>query len=228
MKKYLFPILSVILVVGMATIVWATVMGTYHEIASEPCAVCHTPHSGSGDYPLWNRTQAPQTWTVYDSISFDMGPANNPPRSPSSLCLVCHNGVFSSLVNYPGPCSTTDADYDVEIAGCNDLETNLMDDHPISFDYYPNYDVDGNNFPPAVNISLSPTRTRYVIPGTTADYFLYAESAATASANGWFECATCHSVHDLATYPGKGDYQVYFLRSDNTRSQLCLDCHTAR
>ena len=228
MKKYLFPILSVILVVGMATIVWATVMGTYHEIASEPCAVCHTPHSGSGDYPLWNRTQAPQTWTVYDSISFDMGPANNPPRSPSSLCLVCHNGVFSSLVNYPGPCSVTDAQYDVEIAGCTDLGTDLMDDHPVSFDYYPNYDVDGNNFPPAINISLSPTRTRYVIPGTTADYFLYAESAATASANGWFECATCHSVHDLATYPGKGDYQVYFLRADNTSSQMCRDCHTLR
>ncbi|HZV47530.1 MAG TPA: hypothetical protein VFG06_09335, partial [Thermodesulfovibrionales bacterium] len=142
MKKYLFPILSVILLLGMATIVWATVMGTYHEIASEPCAFCHTPHGGTGDYPLWNRFQDDQTYDVYESISFDMGPAYQP-RNPSRLCLVCHNGVFSSLVNYPGPCSNPTSGYDVTVAGCGLIGTDLTDDHPISFNYDSTLDLDG-------------------------------------------------------------------------------------
>jgi hypothetical protein len=159
---------------------------------------------------------------MYDSISFDMGPANTTgPRNPSALCLVCHNGVASTLVNYPGPCSNPDAAYDFQIAGCADLGTDLTDDHPVSFNYNNALDLDLNNFPLAQNIGL---RGRLVIPGATANYPLYGE----LGAKDWFECATCHSVHDLADYPGKGTTQVYFLRADNTGSAMCLDCHTAR
>lgn len=228
MKRFLLPIVGVVLAIGMATIVWATVMGTPHELAPEPCAMCHTPHSGTGQYPLWNRLQILPTgaYTLYDSISFDMGPAFQP-RPPSSLCLVCHNGIASILVNYPGPCSVTDPAYDLEISGCADLDTNLMDDHPISFNYNHTYDLDGNGFPPATDVSIG-GRPRHAIVGTTGtNYFLYAPSAAGVDEN-WFECATCHSVHDTATYDGKGDYQVYFLRRDNTTSQMCRDCHTLR
>jgi hypothetical protein len=224
MKKFLLPILGVAFVIGMASIVWATVIGSPHELASEPCAMCHTPHSGTGDYPLWNRFQEEQTYQVYGSISFDMGPANQP-RNPSRLCLVCHNGVFSELVNYPGPCSVTDSQYDLQISGCADLGTNLMDDHPISFDYDNTLDLDGNQFPIADQIRTDPS-PRFAIPGAVSgtEYWLYGELGGTH----WFECATCHSVHDLATYDGKGDYQVYFLRNDNTGSTMCLDCHAAR
>jgi hypothetical protein len=224
MKKFLLPILGLVIGLGMATIVWATVIGSPHDLASEPCAMCHTPHSGSGDYPLWNRFQEDQTYELYESISFDMAPAYQP-RNPSRLCLVCHNGVFSELVNYPGPCSVTDSQYDLQISGCADLGTNLMDDHPISFDYNHTLDLDGNNFPFASEIRSTPS-ARYAIEGAVSgtQYMLYGELGNT----NWFECATCHSVHDLAEYDGKGDYQVYFLRNDNTGSTMCLDCHTAR
>ena len=223
MKKLLLAVLMLSIIAGVAT-VWATVIGTPHDLAPEPCAMCHTPHSGTGDYPLWNRNQAPQTYTVYASPSFDMGNAVQP-RSPSSLCLVCHNGVASELVNYPGPCSNPDAAYDLEVAGCADLGLDLTNEHPISFNFNASADLDGNNFPNAVAIRTSPTN-RYAIPGSISgtNYMLYGP----AGNNNWFECATCHSVHDLATYPGKGEYQVYFLRQDNTGSTMCLDCHAAR
>ena len=227
MKKVLLLIVCVMLVAGMATLVRATVIGTPHEVVPglEPCAFCHTPHGGTGDYPLWNRFQDDQTYDLYESISFDMGPTYQP-RNPSRLCLVCHNGVFSSLVNYPGPCSNPTSGYDVTVAGCGLIGTDLTNDHPISFNYDSTLDLDGNVFPIATERRGGIPSDRYAIVGgiSGTDYWLYGEDGQ----SNWFECATCHSVHDLATYPGKGDYQVYFLRSDNTRSQLCLDCHTAR
>jgi len=225
MKKFLLPILSVVLVIGMATIVWATVMGTPHELAPEPCAMCHTPHSGTGDYPLWNRYQEDAAYTPYESISFDMGPVDTI-RNPSRLCLVCHNGVFSELVNYPGPCTNPDSAYDITVEGCANLTTDLMDDHPISFDYDDTKDLDDNGFPTAAGQrGVEGAYTRYAIEGLNGTlYWLYGEEGAT----NWFECATCHSVHDLGVYDGKGDYQVYFLRGDNTESNMCRDCHIKR
>ncbi len=226
MKKVFLLLLALGLMAGITSMVWATVIGTPHDLAPEPCAMCHTPHSGTGQYPLWNRLQPTQTYTTYNSISFDMGPTVSP-RSPSSLCLVCHNGVASTLVNYPGPCSNPDAAYDITVAGCADLGTDLSNEHPISFNFNAAADLDNNNFPPATQLRTNPT-PRYAIVGSISgtNYWLYGNTG--AGEYNYFECATCHSVHDLATYPGKGDYQVYFLRSDNTGSQMCLDCHAAR
>lgn len=225
MKKFLLPILGVALVIGMATFVWSSVIDTPHDLAPEPCAMCHTPHhAATGVYPLWNRLQDTQTYTVYDSPTFDMKPAANPPNAPSNLCLVCHNGVLSGLVNYPGPCSVTDPIYDLEISGCADLGTDLTNDHPISFTYDDDADEDGNVFPPAGNMPGSTTRQG--IPGAISGtyYPLY------GTIYNQFECTTCHAVHNTAEppYPGMGDYQVYFLRNDNTGSTMCLDCHTKR
>jgi hypothetical protein len=234
MKKVFLPLLVLVLVVGVATVVWATVIGTPHDLAPEPCAMCHTPHSGTGDFPLWNRTQSrPQTYTTYSSISFDMGPVDTSGtnaskwgiRTPSALCLVCHNGIASEAVNYPGPCSNPDSAYDIEVAGCADLGLDLSNDHPISFNYNSSADLDNNNFPLASLVRSSPS-PRWAIKGaiTATNYMLYNGDGVGMS----FECATCHSVHDLASYAGKGSYQVYFLRNDNTGSTMCLDCHTAR
>ena len=229
MRKFLLPILSTIFVIGIATYVWAIVMGTPHELAPEPCAMCHTPHHASGQYPLWNRLQVlpADSYLMYDSATFDMKSTPlNQPRSPSSLCLTCHNGIASSLVNYPGPCSETDTAYDLEIAGCADLDTDLRDDHPISFDYTDagialDNVIDKNLFPPAVPFAGG----RLAIPGTSLTFYpLYG-----APGDRWFECATCHSVHHTEPdYDPVATNQVYFLRHDNTNSELCRDCHTAK
>ena len=231
MKKLLLIVLMLSLVAGVAT-VWATVIGTPHDLAPEPCAMCHTPHSGTGQYPLWNRTQTGTTgYTLYNSSSFDMGAAVTP-EAPTALCLVCHNGIQSELVNYPGPCSNPDSAYDIQVAGCASLGENLQDDHPVSFKYLGGMtgaageDQDMNNFPTTSNTLGS--NPRQYIPSardTSVKYFLYRHAD---TLTNYFECATCHSVHDLATYDGKGDYQVYFLRSDNTGSAMCIDCHQLR
>lgn len=221
MKKIILVVLAVSLVLGIATIVGAKIAGSPHDLAPEPCAMCHTPHSGTGDYPLWNRYQVAQTYTMYESPSFDMVVERaDQPQPPSSLCLVCHNGIYSELVNYPGPCSNPDAAYDVAVQGCADLDIDLTDDHPLSFTYDPTLDNDGNEFPTPI---IKGANRKY-IPGpyTGTDYPLYGEN------KDQFECATCHSVHDTVDYPGKGDYQVYFLRADNSGSLMCQDCHTAR
>jgi len=209
--------------------VFASVIGTPHDLAPEPCAMCHTPHNASGQYPLWNREQATSgSYTMYGSInspSFDMGVgAASTPGNPSNLCLVCHNGQFSSLVNYPGPCNVNpDPAYDLEVAGCANLELDLTNDHPISFTYNPALDAssDNNGFPNITNV----TATRNAIVGAISGtyYYLYGSSP-----NNQFECATCHSVHDVATYDGKGSTTVYFLRHDNAGSTLCRDCHFNR
>ena len=231
MRKFLLPILSAIFLLGIATFVWATVMGTPHELAPEPCAMCHTPHHASGQYPLWNRLQVlpADSYLMYDSATFDMKSTPlNQPRPPSSLCLTCHNGIASSLVNYPGPCSETDTAYDLEIAGCADLDTDLTDDHPISFDYTDagitaDNLIDKNYFPPAVHPVIG--SLRWAIPGVSLTFYpLYG-----APGDRWFECATCHSVHHTEPdYDPVATNQVYFLRHDNTNSELCRDCHTAK
>jgi len=225
MKKFLLAVLVLSLFAGVAT-VWATVIGTPHDLAPEPCAMCHTPHNANSQIPLWNRNQTTPTYTMYDSPTFDMGPAEaSGPRYPSNLCLVCHNGVASDLVNYPGPCSDPDGAYDLQISGCADLGANLLNDHPISFNYQAtNVDLDNDGFPNTTNHGGG---SRLWVDGTATptDYPLYGNNS---SEFNWFECATCHSVHDVVDYNGKGDYQVFFLRADNTGSAMCLDCHTNR
>jgi len=237
MKKIFFLMLGTMFVIGMATIVWSSVLDTPHDIVpgNEPCAYCHTPHNAAS-YPLWNRIQDsdPGSYQMYASNSFDMG-LNAPldqPLFPSNLCLICHNGVASSLVNYPGPCGSYNESYDVILEGCGNLTTDLRDDHPISFDYVFTEDFDKNGFiAPVFMPGLGSTRQRMAIQGqihTNVYYPLFGDDRISIATR--FECATCHAVHHTADpmYDGAGDTQVYFLRSDNTRSELCRDCHINR
>jgi hypothetical protein len=256
MKKVLLAFLLIALTLGIGSVVWAVIEGTPHDVkiinsnddeALEPCAMCHTPHKGAGMYPLWNRDQVAQTYTMYSSVSFDM--SNGPtaqPQNPSTLCLVCHNGVASTLVNYPGPGPAggpNDDQYDLSIAGYwGDLSMSdglgtdpgtpsLSDDHPISFKYDPTKDdsTDNNDFPTAEDMGARKYIRGNATTGTSANtlYPLYNNGGADAT-KSQFECPTCHSVHNTATYNGQGVTQVFFLRATNENSKLCKDCHIAR
>jgi hypothetical protein len=249
MKKTFLLLVALALILGVATFLWARengmpgISGTPHDVrvitgeeGLEPCVMCHTPHSGTGQYPLWNRDQGPQTYQMYGSASFDMNDFNAGPQEPSSLCLVCHNGVFSSLVNYPGPGSHQNENYDYQMNPTfwAMLDTDLTNDHPLSFTYNPAKDSnqDNNGFPAQQPCPTAPWRNW--IYGTAGNYPLYG-TGTTAAPTTQFECATCHSVHDTISYPGKQmvggksvGTQVFFLRASNYNSGMCADCHRNR
>jgi hypothetical protein len=211
------------------------------ETGLEPCAMCHSPHATGSEYPIWNRDQAAQTYQMYNSATFDMQTGTpTGPGNPSSLCLVCHNGVFSNLINYPGPGSHQNELYDFEMNPTfwAMIGTNLMNDHPISFEYNPVLDnnQDRNGFPTTVPCGVGTAVRAFIqptlcagAPGFGPGFPLY------GSANTMFECATCHAVHDTVDYPDKQlvggksvGNQVFFLRCDNQGSKFCGDCHKRR
>ncbi len=231
------------------------VQGTPHDLtfttggsmwqygSDESCVFCHTPHQGTGTAaPLWNKSVPAGPFNMYTSATYDMGPASM--DVPSLLCMSCHNGVgaMNVVYNTPGPGSTGvindlgnftrlgDVWYPGSPFGVvkniaeNDPNgptlNRLSNDHPVSFVYNQGADQQGNGFPARVVLGnqghiAGPSGTFYPLYGATTDRF---------------ECPTCHSVHDTAVYPNKGlaGGQVYFLRSSNAGSALCLDCHTLR
>ncbi|MDP3297576.1 MAG: hypothetical protein Q8N09_08305 [Thermodesulfovibrionia bacterium] len=253
MKKLLSIMTVAVLIIGTAMSAWAIIEGTPHDVAVmrdlgagadiERCAMCHTPHAGSGQYPLWNRAQgAPTSYTMYASPTFDMTETTliDSANYATFNCMVCHNGVASTLVNYPGPGSVANTDYNFNSTLLVNPQTNLgsdaatmLNEHPVGFTYNPARDDENNGFRAAQAYSTSNVNKRAII-GARGPYPLYSETGNTGDYNQ-FECATCHAVHDTVDYPGKSmdvgrsaGTQVYFLRGDNSGSGMCIDCHVNR
>jgi len=252
MKKVLLLLCILVAIFGFNTALKAGmtapgVLNTPHDVqvmtgedGLEPCAMCHSPHATGTEYPIWNRDQAAQSYSMYNSVTFDMDNNASGPGNPSNLCLVCHNGVFSTLINYPGPGSHQNELYDFEMNPTfwAMIGTDLHNDHPISFSYIPALDEvqDGNGFPSTIDCPVGSTRRYFVqadecLGGTGfgPGFPLY------GTTNDKFECSTCHSVHDTVDYPGKQivggksvGTQVFFLRCDNRGSKFCGDCHKRR
>lgn len=227
MKKILIVLLA-ISILAAAGIALAGISGTAHDLrikktnnTLEPCAFCHTPHQGAaGAYPLWNRSQAAQTYTIYTSTTFNMYPGSATSAQldfGSAPCLVCHNGVTSDLINYPGRGSTPTGAYNItsgDLTTWTNVGLDLRNEHPVSFVYSSGLDAQANNFP---------TSATGTIPGVSVNYPLFALSA--GGSGTYMGCATCHSVHHTPVAAYNTVNQVYFLRSSNAGSALCDDCH---
>jgi hypothetical protein len=231
-------IIILLLLTFVFTNAHAVISGSPHDVnvmrestgELQTCAMCHTPHSNIEKPPLWNRDQPSQNYMVYESPSFDMY-TGQVLQAPSTYCMTCHNGVSSTLVNYPGAGSTAGPDYDL---GNNDpvfsnftnMGVNLKNNHPVSFIYNPSIDDDDNGFPEP---KADGPGGRKAIVGKKGIYPLY------GNRQDHFECSTCHDVHDTVEYPGKeitdgksSGKQIFFLRADNSGSGMCIDCHTNR
>ncbi len=218
MKKVL--IIAAVVVLVAAGIAVAGVGNTPHDLrgtaavggSQEVCAACHTPHHAQDQTngPLWNRSQATQSYTFYSSATFDMTNGGTLSLGPQSLaCMTCHNGQQSSLVNAPGPGTGGGVTWTPTFTRGGDIGLDLSNDHPVGFAYVPGADQQNNGFPAVANNMIANT---YPVYGTTNQ----------------FECATCHDVHDTVTYAGKNNTAVYFLRKSNAGSQMCADCHVNR
>ncbi len=207
---------------------------------TEPCVFCHTPHQGPNpptNTLLWNRNLPTGSYSMYGPSATMDATVPAEPNTASKLCLSCHDGISAMNVVYntPGPGSyyvfgVSAGDYDqlsdvyypgnpftwypgVNIGeGVNPGDpVTLSNDHPVSIQY--RNDLDTELRPPTTVGSRT-----WVINGSIR-LPLYGPSPGTV------ECSSCHDVHNTVDYPGKGTTEVFFLRSSNEGSQLCMTCH---
>jgi predicted CXXCH cytochrome family protein len=204
---YVLTIVGVVSAAGISTTKHNLSSSSLNTISSTNveniCVFCHTPHAGSIDAPLWNRTNPlGGTFTQYTSNSLTA--VVGKPTGVSLACLSCHDGVtaFDTLINKPGNGNGTLPVFQgLETGkmppGITNLGQDLKNDHPISFVYDATLSLSDGGL-------VSPVDSFMVVKGIP----LYQSKV---------ECASCHNVHDNTNEP--------FLRSTNVGSALCLKCH---
>lgn len=226
----------------------------YATNEDEICIFCHTPHGGTLDGPLWNRTlPGAAGWTHYTSAtvsSYLAGANTTRDVNPESLlCLSCHDGALatnrvlnpSNDIGQPTVGGLTDVPIifqppgsfriigDVYDASGGLGETsNLTDDHPVSFSYY---DVELEKSG-AGNFGLRPPTAAELTTAAERPRF-FGDGAVAGGMR--VECSSCHDPHVdygdfyVGTSPGIGvaNYTKYapFLIMSNSGSALCLACH---
>lgn len=182
-----------------------TIVGSAHDFSGETwnstgeiCIVCHTPHNSDvsvSNAPLWNHESTTASFTTYTSAS--MNATTGQPDASSKLCLSCHDGTVA-VDNFSG--TTTGTTF---LSGNSSLDTDLSDDHPVSFTYDATLaSNDGGLKDPSIaNSGLG---------GTIANDMLI---------GGQVQCASCHDVHNSSG-------ATSLLIKSNAASALCLTCHT--
>ena len=138
---------------------------------TEVCIFCHTPHRARGNAPLWNREDSVQTYTLYDSPTFQGTPGQ--PSGSSKLCLSCHDGSIALGLLHTGSVPM-EPGHEFLDSGEAAIGTSLHDDHPISFDYATSRGGTSAEFVAAASI-----------PHPIA-----------LDAQGMMQCTSCHDAHD--------------------------------
>jgi len=195
-------------------------------VNGQTCVFCHTPHGGSTNIPLWNRSNPTGAYEVYSSSTMDAAAptAATIQSSVSGACLSCHDGsvAIDVLTNIGGSAKaagwvvftakgTAKAQYsnsgggqaNLMSGGLAFMGTDLRNDHPVNITYQTAFAA--GEFVAHTN----PTGSKIVV----TDLPLYGSSTATATV----ECASCHNPHN--------NTNGSFLRKSNQGSALCLTCH---
>ena len=208
MKKALLFVILISLILGNTTVIMAKIEGTSHDLSTikgdshiDSCTMCHTRHSDTGQLSLWNSIQTVETFQMYASPTFAINSGDAVPNEKSLSCLSCHNGIIGNLVKH------------------ETIGNDLTDDHPVSFNYNPSKDVNGNGFPSSITKGVDGKRFIY---GTITGTFY----PLSGNDGNRFECTTCHIMHATSDNHSKGHDQVKLLRANNMASNMCKDCHT--
>jgi predicted CXXCH cytochrome family protein len=200
--------LTVLLLVLGAVPAWAAgVASTKHNLSvSGPgdivavserriCIFCHTPHHASPVQPLWSHEMSGASYNLYASTTLNAQPGQ--PTGASRLCLSCHDGTVALglLHGAVEPLSMTGGVVTLPSGRSSNLQTDLSDDHPVSFSYTSSLAAtagelrDPSTLPPAVKLE-----------------------------NGdLLQCTSCHNPHK--------DPYGNFLVMSNAGAALCLACH---
>jgi predicted CXXCH cytochrome family protein len=175
--------------------------------SDQVCNICHVPHHGSTEGPLWSHAITTATFTLYGSPSMNASVAQ--PGMVSKLCLSCHDGTvaINDFVGHTGTATTR-----IGSGNRNYLGTNLGNDHPVGITYDAALAASdtmlANPAAKIVTIGSAVTRT-----GTIATTML---------TGGKVECTSCHDVHNIYTAGSNGHSLV---KVDMAGSSLCLQCH---
>ncbi len=225
MKRYLIIFLFVAVAAFWATQVLAGaapgtgIVGSKHDMnlvsnadtQNRVCAFCHTPHhalqDATADYlPLWSHELTSQTFTDYDSVTFDGGghKAADTLTGPSRLCMSCHDGAVAVDQHYGMPGTDVrsgDSWGEIAVGAGGDLSN----DHPIGFDYTAVAGVVDDE----IRLATSPVGVNPKVD-TISDLLWDGQ---------WMTCASCHDVHNTDAN------EDYFLYGPQANSDFCLICH---
>ncbi|WP_321392996.1 cytochrome c3 family protein [uncultured Desulfuromusa sp.] len=200
-----FILLSLMLLV-FAKIGSANILTTKHNLSTSGsgtitatdedrvCIFCHTPHHATAVMPLWNRQLSGAIYNLYGSSTLVAQPGQ--PTGASRLCLSCHDGTIAigMLEGMTEPLPLTGG-ITAMPDDLSNLETDLSDDHPISFAY---------------TSALAAQRGELKDP--------QALPAEVDLEDGqMLQCTSCHDPHK--------DLHGKFLVMSNLNSALCLACH---
>ena len=158
------------------------------------CVFCHAPHRSTTRAPLWNRNDSRASYLLYDTSTLDALPGQ--PTGESRVCLSCHDGTVAlgEIVSEPGGIEFPPAHTNLD-PSTGSLETDLADDHPVSFTY--------DSALVAADAELKDPAS--ITPPVHLD---------DASR---MQCTSCHDPHD-------NSHGNFLLKSD-WRGGLCLSCH---
>jgi predicted CXXCH cytochrome family protein len=178
---------------------------------NQVCIFCHAPHNASSTWPLWNRSDPIESYSIYSSRALDALPGQ--PTGSTKMCLSCHDGTIAlgSVASREAPIPIAGGVSTIP-SGASNLGTDLRDDHPVSFRY------DG---------ALASKDLRLQSPGALPH-------EVRLDANAELQCTTCHDAHDNSL----GHFLV--KRNDDSQlclschkvgqtsvagHQRCADCH---
>ena len=169
------------------------IVGSPHDLSAvsdgDVCGFCHTPHRALPQTPGWSHKLSTAVYTIYQSSSLEAEVGQ--PTGSSKLCLSCHDGTVALTETIRG--GSAGGPY--ISPGRANLDTDLSDDHPVSFVY---------------SSALSAKDAQIRLPSTLPEQ-LELDRA------GELQCTTCHDSHDNSY--GK------FLVMANGRSAMCVACH---
>jgi len=156
------------------------------------CIFCHTPHHASPITPLWSHDVSGSVYDLYASTTMKAQPGQ--PTGASRLCLSCHDGTIALGMLY----GTSEPIAGLEttlLPGPSNLQTDLSDDHPVSFSY---------------DAALASENGELRDPATLPPAIKLEEGHL-------LQCTACHNPHKNPY----GKFQVM----DNHGSALCIACH---
>lgn len=208
--------------------------------ASQVCAFCHTPHAALPQTPGWNRNNSGQIYVEYDSTTMQAVPQQ--PTGSSQLCLSCHDGTVAlGLTRRPIPGAGKGAGLlGTFVRGRSNVNTDLSDDHPISFTYdHALAAADGSLANP--DLMGLPLEGQQMECGTCHDAHEkdIVPFLRRSTANGEL-CLTCHlpggaswswsqasHASSSATDPSGGAWQERkpAWRGANVAENACANCH---